>query len=203
MFTFLKRLSTIRTFWTALAAFVTINILYSGLNLPQVVLRAAGYRGNLNWYAIDNAIGAPPTTIYGFVANYGHAGRSVVIVNHLTFDVLFPLTYMLFFAISLTLIGSRLFRTDGAWRWLTLVPIVAGVCDYLENAGIVTMCLSYPLPATLAVARVTSVFTLLKVSFLGLSMALVVIGGVGVLIHWAITSARGGSRSKRMRTQMS
>lgn len=198
MFTILTRLSTVRTFWLALAAFLTLNVLYDAVNLPQALLRAAGYRGALTWYAIDNAIGAPATAIDHIVASYGAAGRGVVLLNHLTFDTLFPLTYMLFCAISLTLIGGRLFRPAGAWRWLTLVPIVAGVCDFLENAGIVTMCLSYPAPATLTVAHVTSVFTLLKTAFLGLSIALVVLGGLGVLINWAIMSIRRGTRARRL-----
>lgn len=197
MFTVLKRISTIRIFWLALAAFLTLNVLYDAINLPQALLRAVGYRGALNWYAIDNALGAPAITIVRFVASYGPTGRGVVLLNHLTFDTLFPLTYMLFFAISLTLIGGKLFRPGGAWRWLTLAPLVAGGCDFLENAGIVTMCLSYPAQATLTVAHVTSVFTLLKTAFLGLTIALVVIGGLGVLVYWAVMSVRRGTRARR------
>lgn len=196
MFAILKRISTIRAFWLALAAFMTLNILYDALNLPQALLRAVGYHGTVAWYAIDNAIGASPRAIEGFLRSYGQAGRGVVIFNHLTFDTLFPLTYMLFFAITLTLIGRTLFRPSGAWRWLTLVPVVAGLCDYLENAGIVTMCLRYPHQSILTIARVTGAFTLLKSSFLGLSIALAVIGGLSLLVRWTIVRARRGTQAR-------
>lgn len=187
LFGFLGRIATARSFWTTLAAFVAIMVAYSVVNLPQIILRATGYTGSLQWYAIDNAVGAPTSKVYADLATYGSIGRAVVIVNHLTFDVLFPLAYMTLLAISLTLIGRSLFGLKGPWRWLTLMPVAAGLCDFAENIGIVAMCLAYPTHATtLGVARLTSTFTSLKFSLLAVSLVLVLLGTAAVGVRRGI-----------------
>lgn len=187
LFGFLGRISTARSFWTTLAAFVAIMVVYSGVNLPQSILRATGYTGSLQWYAIDNAVGAPTSKVYADLAAYGSVGRTVVIVNHLTFDVVFPLAYMTLLAISITLIGRSLFGSKGPWRWLTLMPVAAGLCDFAENTGIVALCLAYPThTATLAVARLTSTFTSLKFSLLAVSLVLVLLGAAAVGVRRGI-----------------
>jgi hypothetical protein len=135
-----------------------------------------GYQGSLIWYAIDDSVNAPSATIYGYLTSYGQAGRNAVVLGHLTFDVLLPLAYMYFLVLCLTLIGEKLFGPIGNWRWLTLVPVVAGAADFLENAGIVAMCLGYPAQWTLTVASITGIFTLLKFGLLILSILLVLLG---------------------------
>jgi hypothetical protein len=190
MFTWLKGISTVRTFWLALIAFFALPIPFA-LNLPSLVLQAAtGYQGSLRWYAIDNTPGASPATDYAYLTTWGQAGRSAAVLGHLTFDLIFPPIYALFFAVSLTLIGEKLPRFAAFWRWLTLLPVIAFLSDYLENTGIIAMCLGYPAQWILGVASVTSIFTLLKFASFGLSILLMLIGAAVLLVRWLIHITR-------------
>ena len=88
----------------------------------------------------------------------------------LTTDVMYPVVYSLLFAVILTM----LFR-HRAIRWAALLPLVALVFDYLENATIVTLLTSYPTQSA-TVAVLCEVFKLVKWLSVGVMAGLVVYG---------------------------
>lgn len=81
----------------------------------------------LAWYTPDEA--------FQKLNVYGAAGRSLYLIAEWTADLLFPLSYGLFF--------SALVYRIGGGRWC-LIPIYSGITDWAENILISFMLLQYP-----------------------------------------------------------
>ena len=70
---------------------------------------------------------------------YGADGRTTYAWASMVLDTLFPLAYVTLFAGLI----YRFRATEGTW-WLAYVPVVAGLCDLLENVQITAMLVRYP-----------------------------------------------------------
>ena len=114
---------------------------------------------------------------YEMMGQYGPDGRDYY--NYIQIiDFFFPVAYALFFALLITYLLQRRNWLETRWRWLTLIPLVAGFCDWLENTGIFIMLRRYPASFDI-VAQMTNIFCVLKFGLIGLSM-LVVLGLLGM-----------------------
>lgn len=58
---------------------------------------------------------------------------------------------------------------------LNLMPLGAGLFDYLENMAMITLLVRYPAHVD-GVARIAGYFTVLKWAFTGISLVLLVLG---------------------------
>lgn len=105
------------------------------------------------------------------VADYGSAGRSYYNYIQLT-DLFFPVVYALFLALSITklILANNLQQSN--WRLLALIPLIAGVCDWLENIGIFAMLRIYPRDFSI-VAALTNMACILKFGGIGLSVFII------------------------------
>jgi hypothetical protein len=87
----------------------------------------------------------------------------------------------------------RVFPLDSFWQKLSLLGPLVMVVDYLENAGIVTMLLSYPRQLD-GVAQAANVFTVTK-SFLTwpelILMLIGLLGWVGKIIYSKVSRSPG------------
>ena len=93
--------------------------------------------------------------------------------TELTLDVVYPLVYSFLLAVILTL----LFRHKSykpAW-WVTLLPFVSGLFDYLENGAIVGLLTTYPAQSP-ALAMLCEVAKLAKWLSFGLVVILLLYG---------------------------
>lgn len=117
---------------------------------------------------IDLTIGYNPAQTLQMVADYGPAARAYYARTELTLDIIYPLVYSLLFAIILTLLFRN--KADKPFWWVTLLPFVILLFDYLENAAIVALLTTYP-------AQSSALAVLCEVAKLGkwLSLVLVVI----------------------------
>lgn len=94
-------------------------------------------------------------------------------------DTIYPLVYMSFLSISL----AFLFRSLSAGkiqrlRFLIVLPLLAGLFDFLENGNIQTIFESYPtIPDSLFLQ--TSQYTQWKWNFAFVSILLVLVGWIG------------------------
>ena len=105
---------------------------------------------------------------YEMVGQYGPDGRDYY--NYIQIvDFFFPAAYAFFFALLITYLLQRRNWLETPWRRLALMPLVAGLCDWLENAGIFIMLRRYPASFDI-VAQMTNIFCVLKFALIGLSM---------------------------------
>jgi hypothetical protein len=170
MFSLLKRLSSMPILIGSLAVFGPLTLLFL-FNVPDKLARAMGYRGERWTFALDGHPSSPDVT-YQLLSDYGEAGRRATVRLHLLLDMLYPVSYTLFFSTCFTLLGSSLSIFPRLWRRAAALPWLVGGCDLLENTGIILMAPSYPSRLSL-IARITSVATWLKLR-----------GGILIYLLW-------------------
>jgi hypothetical protein len=134
---------------------------------------------------LDRLIVYTPDEAYDMIAAYGQQGRQYYATIALTLDTVFPLLLALTFSLILTSVFHRTFSREGVLQRTVLVPVAAMTADLLENAGIVTMLLSYPRKLR-AVALLASAFSTVKWTAIAAESVLVIIG----LLAWLIQGMR-------------
>ncbi len=93
------------------------------------------------------------------LVNLGDSGRELYLYNQLPLDFLYPAL----FAISCSLLLSWLFlktkNSSSRLFYLCLVPLAAGVFDYIENIMIISLITGYPdiSPAQVGVASFATI----------------------------------------------
>jgi C4-dicarboxylate transporter len=92
------------------------------------------------------------------------------------YPLLFGITYTLLLAYFL----KKLNKLKSPYTFLCLLPIIAGIADYLENIGIITMLNSYP-DLTEAGVNATNTFSIIKstsssIFFIALIIILIILG---------------------------
>lgn len=112
---------------------------------------------------------------YERIAAYGESGRVVYRLTELTVDLAYPIVYSLFLALLLSWLFQRGFAAQAKIQRWNVLPLSAWLFDWLENLGIVAMLTIYP-AAPLWLAWPTALFTMAKWGFVGMSIALALIG---------------------------
>jgi hypothetical protein len=136
--------------------------------------------------AIDTLIVYTPDKAYDMITAYGQQGRQYYATIALTVDIVFPLLLALTFGLILAAVFHRAFSREDVLQRAIVVPVAAMAADLLENAGIVTMLLSYPRRLR-AVALLASAFSTVKWTAVAAESVLVVVG----LVAWLIQRVRG------------
>ena len=167
--------------WVTLGAFV-VFVLFTALVLPQQASTAERETGSTA--SPDTSIFYTPTQLYAIAAEYGESGRQAYVRARFTFDLIWPLVYVLFLTTALSWITNRAFATGSRWRRANLAPLLAGLFDYLENLAASLVLARYP-EITPIVDWLAPLFTLLKWTVLGASFVLLV-GGI-LLMVWRLT----------------
>ena len=119
---------------------------------------------------IDLTFGFNPTRTLAMVADYGPAARAFYARAELTVDLVYPLVYSLLLMVLLTM----LFRNKPN-RWFIALPLLTLLFDYLENAAIVTLLISYPTQST-GVAVLCELVKLAKWLSFGVTLVLLLYG---------------------------
>lgn len=111
----------------------------------------------------------PDMIPFGYSAEYinslmntlGASGRNVYLYNQLPLDMIYPFLYGLTYCLILAWFLEKIGKLKGYYFYLCLLPVIAGLFDYLENIGIITILISYPFNSDL-LSQVTNVFSLFK-----------------------------------------
>ncbi len=140
---------------------------------------------------VDLTIGFDPARTLGMIADYGPVARSYYTRVELTIDLIYPLVYSFLFAVVLTLLFRG--RAYKLFRWVTLLPFVSLLFDYLENATIVGLLSSYP-SQSYPLVVLCEIFKLVKWLSFGLVVGLIVYGR---LIRLLINAMQGRRRMVR------
>ena len=162
---FLNRIANWKTLVFLLALYISFPA-YWLKNTEVTINRLAGKPLG----PIDLTFGFNPARTLAMVADYGPAARAFYTQAELTVDLMYPLVYSLLLMIVLTM----LFRHKPN-RWFLALPLLTLLFDYLENAAIVTLLMSYPTQST-GVAIVCELVKLGKWLTFGSTSTLIVYG---------------------------
>jgi hypothetical protein len=91
----------------------------------------------------------------------GENGRLTYLSNQIPVDMIYPLLFGISYCLLLGYFLKKMNKLNSQYRYLCLLPIIAGIADYLENIGIIVMLKNYPELTEVAV-KTTSFFSLIK-----------------------------------------
>jgi hypothetical protein len=138
---------------------------------------------------LDTLSSYTPGKAYDLISSYGTQGRQSYAVIEVTLDLVYPFITALMFSLIILYTFKRAFPDQGWALKLSLTPFAVLLADYLENACVVTMLLSYP-RELIAVAQISNVFTITKFVLTPFEL-LFIVGLIGWLIR-AIRTRRQG-----------
>lgn len=116
----------------------------------------------------DTSFFYAPGDLLGAAEEYGAEGRTAYIHARWTFDLFFPLVYIAFLVAGISWFYSNSGISTEWVGYTNLLPIAAGVFDYLENTAASLIMAAYPkLIAGLPLA--TAIFSGMKWILIGIS----------------------------------
>jgi hypothetical protein len=111
-------------------------------NLPFSNPTIVEYSGGLT--ILDLRSDFSPDDAYELFTALGKEGRRAYLVLHLLPDTLFPIGYALVFAFVSAWFMIRLLPLDHRLQWLSMIPLISGLADVIENLSLVICNLAYP-----------------------------------------------------------
>jgi hypothetical protein len=163
---------------TVLGLFILTNAVYVFM-LTVTIPKTMGFSNGMK------LLDMMPT---GYDLNYvselfnslGEIGRRTYLTNQIPVDMIYPLLFGLTYSLLLAFFLKKLNKLNVPFTYLCLLPIIAGIADYLENFGIIAMLKSYP-ELTETAVKTTSSFSVIKsistsVFFIVLIITLLVLG---------------------------
>lgn len=160
----LDRWATRRNILLLLAVFVIVN---AGL-LPVLGARIEALSGGVG--PLDLRLAYSPAEAYTALAAYGDEGRQLYLLIELTLDLIYPLVYGLFFALTIVYCLRPVLAKTHILQRAALLPLVAMLADWGENAGLALLLLNYPNRMD-GLAAFTSTVTTIKWIFAFSAMA--------------------------------
>lgn len=119
---------------------------------------------------------------YSLFDALGADGRSFCLTRISPLDMIYPAAYTMFFIALLAFIIKKIFPKNNKMMVLSLIPIVGGLFDYLENIMVIIMLNNYPTLLT-GIVHTANVFTIIKWTSFPVTISLIVIGLVILLIR--------------------
>ncbi len=110
----------------------------------------------------------------------GENGRHAYLYYQIPLDLIFPALFGVGFCLLFAFFLKKLNQITSPFFYFSLLPLIAGISDYIENIGIITMINQYPNYSSETVA-ITSTFSFLKSStttiyFIALIFVLIAFG---------------------------
>jgi hypothetical protein len=135
-----------KTRWQPILGLLAISgllmFLMNGTNLPFSDPTIDKFSGGLP--ILDMRSSFTPEDAYQLFTALGNEGRLAYRIFHLVPDTLFPISYALAFAFISSWFLVRLLPLDHTLQWLSLIPLISGLADILENLSLVIASLAYP-----------------------------------------------------------
>jgi len=113
-------------------------------------------------------------------SSLGENGRLTYLTNQIPVDMIYPLLFGLSYCLLLGYFLKKLNKLNSPYIYLCLIPIIAGIADYLENIGIIIMLKNYPDLKEITV-HATNIFSVIKsistsIFFIALIVVLIALG---------------------------
>jgi len=138
---------------------------------------------------LDMTFTKGPESVYAVLFALGDVGRAFDLTHIVPLDLVFPFTYGLFLALGISWGLSRLLPEGSPLFLLNLAPVVAAVADYCENAGVITLLLTYPVQLD-AVAWFVSVMYAMKFAFSAVSYIVLIAALAGSAVRYLLHRKR-------------
>ena len=132
-------------------------------------------------YSVDYA-----NTLLG---SLGPDGRDAYLFSQLPLDMVYPLLFGLTYSLLIAYYFHKLKWFDKPIFYLSLLPILAGGFDYLENIGIITMLTGYP-DVSSFIIKLTNLVTISKSILSTISFILL----ITLLVVFVFRSAKSRQR---------
>ncbi|MGA2488892.1 MAG: hypothetical protein ABSF99_01710 [Anaerolineales bacterium] len=110
---------------------------------------------------LDTLSSYTPEKAYQLISSYGEQGRQSYAVIECTLDLAYPFITALLFSLLALVTFKKAFPASRWVPYLSLLPFLIMLVDYLENSCVVTMLLSYPRELT-GLAATSNIFTVIK-----------------------------------------
>jgi len=91
----------------------------------------------------------------------GEKGREAYLYDQIPVDMVYPFLFAISSCLMIAYFLKKLNRLDSPFFYLCLIPLIAGIADYFENIGIITMLNNYPVLSPI-LTSFTNSFTILK-----------------------------------------
>ncbi len=171
----LELLTKLATWWLVLIFILLVYI------VNAYVLKAI-YPSYIypNFETLDMQPSYSPERAYQLIDSYGAEGRQYYARIELTLDLIYPILNALMFSTLIIFLFRRVFPMESFWQKLPLLGPIVMIVDFLENASIVTMLLSYPRRLDF-VARAANLFTVTKFDLSYFEALLILVGLLGWL----------------------
>jgi hypothetical protein len=135
-----------KTSWLAILGLLAVTFLMLYLmnwtNLPFSNPTIKELSGGL--MILDIRSDFTPDDAYELFTALGPEGRRAYLILHLLPDTLFPIGYALVFAFVSAWFLVRLLPLDHRLQWLSMIPLISGLADVVENLSLVICNLAYP-----------------------------------------------------------
>jgi len=91
----------------------------------------------------------------------GEKGHEIYLYQQIPVDMIYPFLFGISNSLIMAFFLNKMGKLDSVFFYFTLLPLIAGMADYLENIGIVLMLTSFP-DVSPGVASLTNVFSITK-----------------------------------------
>lgn len=107
----------------------------------------------------------------GYTAEYaetlfntlGPEGREAYLYNQIPVDMIYPFLFGISYCLILAYFLNKLNNLKTPFLYLCFLPLIAGIADYLENFGIISLLNNYP-DVSNTIVTFTNSFSLIKSS---------------------------------------
>jgi hypothetical protein len=155
-----------------LIIFLITNIVYLFMLLVTIPL-VMTYSNGMDLFDMMPA-GYSEEYAQTLLSTLGTEGRNSYLYIQLPVDMIYPFLFGLTYSLLLAYFLDKLKWIDKPVFYSTLLPLAAGMFDYLENAGIVIMLNQYP-DITSITARFANACTIIKSALSTISFSLLLI----------------------------
>lgn len=161
--------------WYSTFILCVFLVVMNGINVPNIVAARAGYTGSIPMFTLDVLPGYSPAYLAEVLSAYGEIGRNAYASVLMSLDMLFPISYGIFFFLLLRRVYRDINVPISLTNMMVVVPLLSMVLDWIENSTFVYLISLYPVQP-LAVAQFVGLVTLVKVSLYAITIISLVFG---------------------------
>lgn len=163
---------------TVLILFILTNIVYVFM-LVVTIPKVMEFAGGMKLLDMMPA-GYDAEYVNRLFSALGAEGRFAYLHNQLPVDMIYPLLFGISYCLLFAWFLRRTKLHESSFFYLCFLPLIAGISDYIENFGIITLLKNFPNYSQETVS-ITNTFSLLKSTtstlfFLALIIVMIVFG---------------------------
>lgn len=168
-----------------LVLFILTNIVYA-IMLTITIPKVMNYAGGMKLLDMLPA-GYDADYVNSLLNALGTEGRNTYLFQQIPLDLIYPFLFGITYCLLFAFIINKLNKQNSFLFYLCYFPIFAGLFDYLENFGIITILKSYPDNST-AMSQLTSIFSILKGTLTTIYFVALLIALFALLIKYIISN---------------